>query len=224
MSKRKGRFLAAILLLLAIVAGGAAMCFDRHSPEYALTETGAALRARDAAKLAEFVESDAFLAAAYDDGAAELAEAVGTLHECYPQDMFFWHDTAFMRDYAAMHRAAALLAMRQALDLYLSGGATKPAVFETDPVAWGAADLASILSATSADIVSVQKDGSEAVATLRLRGSGDYGGLLDGMEVKLAMRQRHDGMWQILRVTNAKELVLPVTDSAERYWTLQGWQ
>ena len=130
-----------------------------------------------------------------------------------------------MKSYTKAHRKDAIDMAGKVMELYFKG-TQKPAVFEDNPAAWVASDLDTYLNETSAEIVAVSlmDGGDRASATIRLHGHGAYGSLLDGVEVSLELKISSTGIWQINRITNPHGLLLPVTDSAEKYWKVSGWE
>lgn len=222
MKRTMGIFIA---LLLVIGFGASGYCdHSERTPEYALSQAAKAIRERDDALLVQYVDVEGFLAAAYDEGSEELAKEVEHLHAMYPEDFFFWHDTAFMRDYAKTHRSYALKLLQGIRQAYFMG--TEPAAsIEENPATWLAGEVEKFRQVSEGECMAIREAGNRAYASILIHGNGtDYGNLADKLLFELELEKQADGRWKILRVSNVKELVYPVTESAEKYWPMQGWQ
>ncbi len=219
------KIMLSVFLLLVVAGSGMAASAEYYTPSYALKEAGTALSVKDEKAFHRFVDCDSLIKNAYDDGSRELSDNIVLLSERYPADWFFKHDTAFMKSYTKAHRKDAIDMAGKVMELYFKG-TQKPAVFEDNPAAWVASDLDTYLNETSAEIVAVSlmDGGDRASATIRLHGHGAYGSLLDGVEFSLELKISSTGIWQINRITNPHGLLLPVTDSAEKYWKVSGWE
>ncbi len=225
MNKRKCFMLVVVLVVCMATFVVKGYC-DRsmRTPEYALEQAGLALQQQDAERFARYVALDVFVLSAYDDGAEQLAQQVTTLHARYPKDYFFWHDAAFMKSYAAAHREAALPFLHSVLDHYFQKETVADS-FETNPTVWLAGEIRKFQANGTAEIQSVHIEGDKAFATVAVRGNATvYGKLLDGISLSLELCRQSDGHWQVQRIANAEELTLPITDRAETFWTMQGWQ
>ena len=223
----KYRKWAGILVLFALLSG---LCVHgycehaKHTPEYALQQAGQALLEKDAGKLRQYVAVDAFLQSGYEDGSAEVSARVDELRARYPQDPFFWHETAFMQEYAANHRGYALRFIQQMLTDYLKDTAPA-ATSEAAPEAWLAREFSCVLLHSQAELGPLRVSGDKAQAGVMLRGDDSkYGRLADGLTLQLELMHQPEGHWRVMRIINAAELTVPVTDRAEAFWTMQGWQ
>ena len=140
-------FFSAVLLLfcLTCAAGcGHATPEPVASPEAALKELQQAVRQRDMQKVACYVDLEPFLEHTYDESANETALLIRTLAGRYPEDPFFWHDTAFMQQYAKEHRDISLQFIHSILDNYFSGR-TPAASYDENPTSWLSGELAKLL-------------------------------------------------------------------------------
>ena len=225
MSKGHKLYVLLLAVLVLAVLGVRGYCYhNEHTPEYALRKVQQAVQEQDEAAFVKYVDVDAFLMQAYDDGAEQLANHVGELHERYPKDYFFWHDSDFMRQYAAEHRSAALPFLHNVLNHYFQDDMTAGS-FEENAPAWLAAQMKKFSQSGCVEVQSVHENGERATASLVLHGTDSaYGHLLDQLTVTLELKRQPDGFWRVSRILNAEQLTLPVTDRAEAFWTLQGWQ
>ncbi len=195
------------------------------SPEKALNELRQAIVARDSSKVHTLTDLDAFLADTYDVSSKETALLIGRLHERYPEDPFFWHDTEFMLNYSKEHREISLLFTHKILDYFFSKE-TPATDYDDNPESWLSGELSKLHKACTASVLEIQQsDKGHATAVLKLIGDGTpYGNLTDGIVLKLGMDKQRDGNWKFTSVENIPELIIPVADKAEMFWTLQGWQ
>ena len=216
-----------ILLGLVLVLGLAAIgyCYrSERTPEYALSQAGKAIREKDEALLVQYVDVEQLFDAAYDEGSEELAKNIEELHAMYPEDFFFWHDTAFMRQYAKDHRVYALRLLQGIRQAYFTGA--KPAAsIEENPATWLSGEAVKFQEESDGECTGIRMEGNRAYASILIHGKDtDYGRLADNLLFELEMEKQADGRWKILRVSNVKDLVYPITESAEKYWPMQGWQ
>lgn len=226
------RFFASILcslLFLVLCLTGCSSATkaseDVISPDTAIRELQQAVAERDWDKVSSCFDVDSFLADTYDRSARETAIVINELHQRYPEDPFFWHDTEFMQQYAKEHRDISLLFINRILGFYFSKTAPA-AAYDDNPESWLSGELAKIHGACKAEILDInQTDATHATAILSLKGDGTpYGDLTDGIDLKLAMELKEDGKWKFTHIANIPELIFPVADKAEMFWTLQGWQ
>jgi len=221
--KRAVGLLLGLVLLIGIGAKG--YCYySERTPEYALSQAAKAIREKDDGLLVQYVDVEGLFAAAYDEGAEELAKEVENLHAMYPEDFFFWHDTAFMRDYAKKHRGYALKLLQGIRQAYFTGAAPAASI-EENPATWLAGETEKFQRESEGECQEIREAGNKAYARILIHGKdSDYGKLADQLLFELELEKQPDGRWKILRVSNVKELVYPVTESAEKYWPMQGWQ
>lgn len=216
-----------ILLGLVFLIGTAVSGYCYHSqrtPGYALEQAAKAIRDRDEGILIQYVDVEGFLEAAYDEGSEELSINVEKLHALYPEDFFFWHDTAFMRQYTREHRAFALNLLQGIRHAYFTRAVPASSI-EENPVTWLAGETAKFQENSEGECTGIREEGQKAYATILIHGKDtDYGRLADKLVFELELEKQPNGQWKILRVSNVKDLVYPVTDSAEKYWPMQGWQ
>lgn len=220
--RKTGSLVLCLAVLLVVLVGG--YCFSAvQSPEYALEQAAKAFRERDEMTFLQYVEADALVAEAYDESAKELAENIAALRERYPEDFFFHHDTAFMLDYTREHRKEALQLIQAVRRAYFMGEAPAES-FEAGPPSWLSGEVAKFGACSQGECVQMVQDGERAVAEIHITGDGtDYGRMADGLVFQLELH-RQNGDWKIVRIANVKDLLFPVTDSAETFWTVQGWQ
>lgn len=220
--RRRGVVAAALLLAVALLLLTGYRYHEARTPEYALGEAAKALKARDYQAFSTYVDVDSVTEHGYDEGAKALAAHVSELRMRYPDDPFFWHDQDFMQCYADAHRTRGLALAHGILEHFFAGQESDD--FAKDPMGYLAREAERMGRQTHAEIRSIDEKGDEAKAVLHFRGTGEpYGKLTDGIEVGLLLRRQVDGVWKIERVENAEALVLPVADSAEAFWALQGW-
>lgn len=220
--KKKLMLLFALLVVAACTLG---YCYRAvHTPEYALGQAAKAVRERDGALFAQYVDIDSVLSCGYDDGTRVLAENIAMLNQRYPADPFFWHDTKFMKAYASERRACSLAFMHEIVGRYF-GEDTAVRNFDKDPTGSFARELDLFQSAVSAEVLAAETKGNRAVVCVRLHGAHTpYGEILGDLTVDLELERQESDDWRIKRIKNAEMLLLPVADAAEDYWKLQGWQ
>lgn len=225
-SKRTSKHIIGILIFL-LVLGGVCLGAYQHqrcqSPAYVLQQAGEAIAQKDEQKFREMVDVDTFLASGYDEGSALLADNVESLHQLYPADPFFQHTPDFMRQYTAAHRQQSLDFMQQVVHDYFTGP-DDSIDFETDRPQWLAAQLVKFRQSGQAHIAKIEEKGDTAYATLTFTGdSSPYGKLLNPAQVVLELK-RTNNTWKINRIANGADLLYPLTEKTEEFWTLQGWQ
>ena len=213
------------VLALVIAFGAAAFAFSRErTPEYALGQIASGIEDRDYEKVAAYADLPALASAAYDESTAILCRDIEKLSRMYPQDWFFRHDTAFMARYIADRRQDDLALIQRAMELYLDPSIT-PVSRSDGEARWIADETTKFLQEYDAQVMKVEEDGKEAVATIAITGHDSaYGHLAPQLTLKVALEQQEDGRWKAVRVSNVKELFYPVVDGIENYWTMQGWQ
>lgn len=217
-----------ILLLLSacLAAAGLAAGFAHHAkqtPEYALEQLVAGISARDYARIKQYVDVKGLVTQAYDDSTRILCREVGRLNEEYPQDWFFYHDTAFMVDYIAARREKDLAFIERALELDLDGEARPRTAADGQPQ-WVADEAKKFQQDYKAELISVQQQGDKAIASVKITGGDtDYGRLVPELIMKLELQQQESGQWCVMRVANVEEVFDPIVKGIEDYWDLQGW-
>lgn len=219
--------LSSLLLLCMTFSTGCGNTAPKNtaSPEAALKELQQAVQERDMPKVATYVDLDSFLAHTYDQSANETALAIEVLHERYPEDPFFWHDTAFMQQYARKHRDISLHFIRSILDYYFSKE-VPVATYDENPTSWLSGELAKLHDASTAELTEIRRpDDRHATLVLLLKGDNSpYGALTDGITLELGLELQTDGKWKFTEIQNIPALILPVADKAEMFWTFHGWQ
>ena len=215
-------FLVFITPAMACTAG---YCYRmKHTPEYALEQATKAIRDRDKDLLERYVDIDAVVSHGYDEGAAVLAKNIKDLNAQYPHDPFFWHDTIFMQHYISEHRLKSLAFIHDIIDRYLARS-TVIMNFEQDPTGSLTHELEVFQTETEPEIISIENHGDKAWISIVLHGSNTpYGRLVNNMPFVFEFVRQNNGTWKIIRIANPEQLLWPVTDAAEAYWTMQGWQ
>ena len=103
---RRKNILLILLLLLLAAGGGIGYTYQaERTPEYALAQLADGVKSRDYDKVKKYADVDRLITSTYDESTAVLADNIQALHETYPQDWFFRHDTAFMKNYIAERRS-----------------------------------------------------------------------------------------------------------------------
>ena len=212
------------LLLVVVFCSAAASAYSRErTPEHALEEIAAGIRARDYDKVNFYADLPALTSSAYDESTAILCQEIEKLSRMYPQDWFFRHDTAFMTKYIADRREDDLALIQDIMKFYLTGNT--PITRHEGEARWIADETAKFLQEYDAEVVKVETEGNTAIATIAIKGhDSDYGHLAPKLTLKAALEEQQDGHWKVVRVSNVKELFYPVVDGIENYWTMQGWQ
>ena len=216
--------LAAVLLLVFAVVGLVYAKSAERTPEYALGKIMTAVREKDPATLARYVDTDALAAVTYDEGTAILARDIEKLHALYPADWFFRHDTAFMTQYIADRRTDDLALIGRTLDFYFHPDETP--VTRIDGTAhWLANETRAFEDHYTAKVAGVEEQGNSAIATIEITGDdSDYGKLVPSLTVQAELVEQPDGHYMLTRITNGEEIFYPIVKGIEDYWTLQGWQ
>ena len=221
MRSRKIIFLA-VLVLVAVCTAAFAYSRER-TPEYALGEIAAGIGARDYEKVSRYADLQSIAMGSYDESTAILCRDIEKLSRMYPQDWFFRHDTAFMTKYIADRREDDLTLIQEIMKFYLTG--KTPVTRQEGEARWIADETAKFLQEYDAEVVKVETEGKNAIATIAIKGhDSDYGRLAPKLTLKVTLEEQVDGHWKVVRVSNVKELFYPVVDGIENYWTLQGWQ
>lgn len=221
--------LGALVLLVAALIGGAytGYCYHRdRTPEAALHAIARAVATEDRALFDEYVDEDAVLAAMHADATALLADNIVTLHERHPSDWFFRHDTAFMYDYMATHRAEYIGTARAVLDFYFDE-ARVPITKAEGNARWGADEMRAFAAHYAASLEPARIAGDRATVNILVRGDdSDYGRLLPEGALTMELVRQADGRWTLVRIstdTIRTNGFYAFIDAAERYWEFQGW-
>ncbi len=220
-----GLILPLLFLTSCCMGCHAAPSQSSPSPEDSFRELQLAVQAGNRDKIETLVDLDRFLEQSYDISASEMSKDILILHQRYPEDPFFWHDTAFMDAYTKEHRSVSLNFIRDILTCYFSGE-TPAETYDEAPTSWLSGELAKLYEASTAELKDIRRtaDG-HATAVILLKGDGTpYGSLTDGIRLELNLEQQEDGRWKFTGIGNIPDLILPVADKAEMFWTLQGWQ
>ncbi|BEU87235.1 hypothetical protein TAMA11512_06990 [Selenomonas sp. TAMA-11512] len=223
--KRKRLWSLLFIFVLAAVLTGCYRFYQTQQVEYTAGQIAKAIETRDAILFDRYVDTTRLAETGYDAGSRVLSEHVAELHELYPEDPFFWHDTAFMTSYTAEHRMEAIRFIREGMHRYFIDTDERPD-FAADPTGFVAHEAAEIVAATEARVVEKREERDGRVV-LRVRFDGaptSYGELSNDIEMELLFEKDGAGDWKAVEIVNAEELLLPVTASAEAFWTMQGWQ
>lgn len=222
----KGKLLLVLILVAAILGAGFLYAREQeraHTPQYALEQAAKVFTTRDMDLLARYVDYDTFMTKGYDEGAALVSSHIYELHDRYPADPFFNHTPEFMTEYAAMNREAAIACMKKAFAVY-GGGPYKDPDFDTERPQWLATQANRLPAYMNATIQSVDIQGPKAKATVHFHGdSSPAGRLIGDLDIVFDLEEQDDGIWQIKRIANGEELLIPMVDRAEIFWELQGW-
>ena len=220
---------SAILLLTLVFLGGAYTVYadwrDR-TPEAALMQIAHAVRTEDRQFFDTYVDEDAVLETMYADTAALLADNIEVLHERHPSDWFFRHDSAFMRDYMAQHRAEHMDAARMALDFYFDAHRV-PVTKEDGNARWISDEMRAFAAHYTVDMEPAVIAGDRASVLCRIHGdAAENGRLLPEGSVTMELVRQESGRWKLTRImtdTARANGFYAFVDAAERYWELQGW-
>ena len=214
-----------LILSVCLVGAGLAAGFARHAqstPQYALGQLARALAARDYEKVGQYVDIKGLVTKAYDESTYILSRDVEKLNQEYPQDWFFYHDTAFMKDYIAKRRDRDLAFIQRALELDLDAEARPQTAADGQPQ-WVADEAKKFQQDYTAELISVQEQEGKALASVKITGADtDYGRLVPEFILKLEM-EKENGQWRVMRVANVEEVFGPIVKGIEDYWDLQGW-
>ncbi len=216
------------LALLLLIGAAAGYCYtSERTPEYAINQLGAGIAAHDYDRVARYADLDNIIITAYDESTSLMAQRIEHLHELYPDDWFFRHDTAFMTKYIADRRTADIDLAGRSIEMYLKPDLT-PVTRVDGQAHWLANEAEKFTQNYTASLQSVDKQGSDAstaTAVIAIKGNdSDYGRLVPELTLRLTLMQQPDGHWRVTHIANVDEMFYPVLKGIEDYWTLQGWQ
>ena len=222
---KKIKALLVLLVLVLAAAGASAYAYQaERTPEYALEQLGVALTKRDGEALARYVNVDSVVTQAYDESTQLLAQDIAHLHQLYPQDWFFRHDTAFMKDYIAGRRGDDLVFIHRCLE-FCGDENLMPIGLRDGQAKWLSDEAVKFRDNYTVRIDDIRTQDKTAEAVLVFTGKDtDYGRLVPELTAKVELTQQNDGHWQIQRFTNVSDMFYPFVKGIEDYWTLQGWQ
>lgn len=227
-AKTNHRFIAGILLLVLVMIGVSGYRYEsKRTPEYAMQALMTGIAEGDEQAIARYADVDAIAASAYDESTAILARDIGKLHAMYPQDWFFYHDTAFMTQYIAARRTQDLQLMQRAWHLFLQPGVIASDAAASDDAAFVAREARDIVPHYRAELLTVtpEKDGEQASALVAITGDASaYGQLVPKMQLKLTLLRQPDGQYRVVRIANVAENFAPVVKGIEDYCTMKGIQ
>lgn len=214
-----------ILAVLVIAVGGIGFTYtSQRTPEYAIEQLGKGIATHDATAVKKYADVDQLIDTTYDEGTDLLANNIGDLQQKYPEDWFFRHDTAFMKDYIANRSSDDKMFIHRAIEFYLDPK-IQPLSESDSQAKWIAGEMDKFEQNYSAKLVAMKKHGDKAEATVDIQGADtDYGKLVPELTLELELSQAADGHWKVTQVRNVKDAFYPVVDGIENYWTLQGWQ
>ena len=214
-----------LLLLLLAAGGGIGYTYQaERTPEYALEQLVDGIKSRDYDKVKKYADVDRLITSTYDESTTILADNIQALHETYPQDWFFRHDTAFMKNYIAERRSDDIVFIQRSLEFYMDQK-LMPISRSDGQAKWVSDEMGKFEDSYSAELKSVQKKDKQAIAVFNITGSEDpYGKLVPQLVITAELEQQSDGHWQVVHIANIEEAFYPVVKGIEDYWTLQGWQ
>lgn len=214
-----------VLLLLLAAGGGIGYTYQaERTPEYALDQLADGIKSRDYDKVRKYADVDGLITTTYDESTTVLAENIQALHETYPQDWFFRHDTAFMKEYIAGRRSDDIVFIQRSLEFFMDPKMV-PISRSDGQAKWISDEMVKFEDSYTAKLKSVQKKGKNAIAVFEITGSDDsYGKLVPNLTIEAEMQQQDDGHWQVVHIANIEDAFYPVVKGIEDYWTLQGWQ
>lgn len=214
----------AVLACLLVAVGVMGFAYEsERTPEYALQQVAEGIGQRDYTKVARYANLNRLITESYDESTAILSRDVAELNKQYPQDWFFYHDTAFMEKYIAERRSDDIALILRTIQLYLDPE-LQP-VSRTDGQAkWISDEACKFHEEYEVEFGKVEKHGRQAVASLTIIGhDSDYGRLAPRLDLQVELSEQPDGHWRVERVANVPELFAPVLKGIEDYWDLQGW-
>ncbi|TYZ23345.1 hypothetical protein [Selenomonas ruminis] len=214
-----------LFALLVAAGGGIGYTYQaERTPEYALEQLADGVKSRDYDKVKKYADVDHLITTTYDESTAVLADNIQALHETYPQDWFFRHDTAFMKEYIAGRRSDDIVFIQRSLEFYMDPK-LMPISRSDGQAKWVSDEMAKFEDSYSAELKTVQKKGKTAIAVFEITGSEDaYGKLVPHLTIEAELEQQADGHWQVVHLANIEDAFYPVVKGIEDYWTMQGWQ
>lgn len=218
------KFIAVLILVLTAIAASGYCYHARHTPEYALEQLQEGVQQRDMKKVQHYADLSSLVTISYDMSTEILVRDIGTLQKEYPDDWFFRHDTAFMKQYIAQRRNDDILLINRSLEFFLTPSLT-PIGKNDQEAQWLANEADTFMQHYSARLDSVEQKGDWAEATFTITGDdSDYGRLVPELKVKVELMQQEDGHFKVMRISNIEDMFAPMVKGIEDYWTLQGWQ
>lgn len=218
------KFIAVLIFVLTAIAASGYCYHARHTPEYALEQLQEGVQQRDMKKVQHYADLSSLVTISYDMSTEILARDIGTLQKEYPDDWFFRHDTAFMKQYIAQRRNDDILLINRSLEFFLTPSLT-PIGKNDQQAQWLANEADTFMQHYSARLDSVEQKGDWAEATFTITGDdSDYGRLVPELTVKAELMQQEDGHFKVMRISNIEDMFAPMVKGIEGYWTLQGWQ
>lgn len=214
-----------LLMLLVAAGGGIGYTYQaERTPEYALDQLADGIKSRDYDKVRKYADVDGLITTTYDESTTVLAENIQALHETYPQDWFFRHDTAFMKAYIAGRRSDDIVFIQRSLEFFMDPKMV-PISRSDGQAKWISDEMGKFEDSYTTDLKTVQKRGKTAIAVFEITGSEDsYGELVPKLTIEAELEQQDDGYWKVVHIANIEDAFYPVVKGIESYWTLQGWQ
>ena len=188
------------------------MPISNDSLRGALDEIASAIEARDYARLQSRVDLTTFVNAGYDDAIEQLAINCEEFHAKYPDDLLFQFGAQALRDYNAKYRLVHVGFVFAVITSYFDPNLDESARFEQNPIAFAATNLRRLISQLQSELVTGVIEGDRASVLLKIRAE-----LIGELTFRLGMRLI-DGLWKVIKIENADELVRPIVDISERIW------
>ena len=168
--------------------------------------------------LTAHVEVDKFLNEGYDEVIDELAINCEKFNKMYPHDLLFKFGSTALRFYNEKFRKIHLGFVKKTMEAYFDKNLVAPKSFISNPINFCGVELGKLLKALSCEIKKVSVENSRAVAEVNIFGdNSSYGRMWGDLNFKFEFVEV-GGEWKLKKILNARELVPPVLDMAERFW------
>lgn len=193
---------------------------DREkSFKYTLENIRDAINRRDYEMFSVHVDHEKFFNEGYDEVIDELAKNCAEFHELYPNDLMFKFGEKALRVYNSQFRSVHLGFLNCVTKAYFDKNLTAPKSFATGPIDFCACELRKFLSTLTSDIKKVSVREDCAVAYVEISGDDSfYGKVFGNLYFAFEFVEDEDGMWKLKKVDNARDLVAPFLEMAEKFW------
>ena len=193
---------------------------DREkSFKYTLEQIRDAINRRDYEIFSLHVDHEKFFDDGYDEVTDELAKNCAEFHELYPNDLMFKFGAKALKLYNAQFRSVHLGFLNRVTKAYFDKNLSAPKNFVAAPIDFCAGELRKFLPSLTSNIKKVSVQPDHAVAYVEISGDDSfYGKVFGTLYFAFDFVEDEDGMWRLRKVNNARDLVAPFLDMAEKFW------
>lgn len=177
-----------------------------------------AINEKNLENLTAHVDVDKFLNEGYDEVIDELAINCAKFHKLYPHDLLFKFGATALRFYNEKFRGVHLGFVKRVMNAYFDKNLVAPKSFISNPINFCGVELEKLLKALHCEIKKISLDDNSAVAEVDIFGdNSSYGKMWGRLNFKFEFVEV-GGVWKLKKILNARELVPPVLDMAEKFW------